>query len=519
MAAALMTVCCSEEDQLKYEQLQKELETMQGETKDVPEASEATVPEIDPYEFTFDQIRYGVDAGGSVTIGYSIPEASSIEVTVPQGWSAVVNKAASEIVITAPDPASPCEMYVTATAEDGRTAAAVLPVMIRDPYTDATRTDVAALAYFCFYPGIATDYHFEMMAKCGMNMLTIEQVDNWQEQLDLAHKYGLKGVLFVNGAAGDYYHTGGSKVAPLEAIINVAKNHPALAAYQIYDEPSTVNIGQIVFEKDKIEELDPDHPVYVNLHPGSASKYSLGVEDYFEYVETFVTECNLKFITFDQYPVFSGYIDPTWIKSLVAVRTSAQRHNIPFWAFTLSCREQGREDPTLETIRLQCNTNLLFGAQVNQFFVYRNTSGTKYCPLVIDWTTGTASYTEAYDACQAYCTEMHHFGFIFSDCNVKAVRNLNVFNNWVENLSREDLPSQIRSITSTREAMASIIENKGNEYVAVVNSLWNMPQTVSIVPNDMIYKIDHDGVFTQLDAGIKYDIELGGGDMVVFKAK
>ena len=523
MAAALMTVCCSEEDQLKYEQLQKELETMQGETKDVPEASEATVPEIDPYEFTLDKTRYGVDAGGSVTIGYSIPEASSIEVSVPQGWSAVVNKAASEIVITAPDPAFPCEMYVTATAEDGRTASAVLPVMIRDPYTDATRTDVAALAYFCFYPEIATDYHFEMMAKCGMNMLTIEQVDNWQEQLTLAHKYGLKGVLFVNGVAGKYYSTHGTSTA-LDEVINEAKNvekYPALAGYQIFDEPSTERIGQIKYEKDRIEELDPNpaHPVYVNMHPGSASKYSLGVEDYFEYVETLVTECDLKLITFDQYPVFFGYIDPTWIKSLVAVRTSAMRHNIPFWAFTLSCREQGREDPTLETIRLQCNTNLLFGAQVNQFFVYRNTSGTKYCPLVIDWETGTASYTGAYDACQEYCTEMHHFGFIFSDCNVKAVRNLNVFNNWVENLSREDLPPQIKTITASREAMVSIIENKGNEYVAVVNSLWNMPQTVSIETNDMIYEIDHDGVFTQLDAGTKYDIELGGGDMVVFKAK
>jgi hypothetical protein len=517
MFAALMTVCCDEAGKLQVDELQRELDALKGETRDVPDAGEATQPEDVPYGFTFDRARYGVDAGGSVTIGYSIPEAASIEVSVPEGWSATLDAAASEIEITAPDPASPVEMIVTATAADGRSTSAILPVMVRDPYTDATRTDVAAMAYFCFYREIATDYHFGKMAECGMNMLTIEASDNWLDQLNLAQKYGLKGVLFVNGAAGDYYRNPSD--TKLTSIIEVAKNHPALAGYQIFDEPSTEKIDQIKFEKDRIEELDPNpaHPVYVNMHPSSASRYSLGVDDYFEYVETLVTECDLKFITFDQYPVFQGYVDPTWIRSLAAVRESALRHNIPFWAFTLCCREQNREDPTLENIRLQCNTNLLFGAQVNQFFVYRNTSGTNLAPLLIK--DGTATYTEAYDACKAYCTEMHNFGFVFAQSNIKAVRNINVVNNWLEHLGSSDLPSQVKSLFTTREALASIIENNGNEYIAVANGIWNMSQTVSIELNDMVYMLDHDGVFTELEPGQKHDIDLEGGDMVVFKVK
>ena len=312
--AMILVEACDKEEKLKVEELQQELTQLQN--NNVPGVSDpvdpADAPDEEAYAFSFDAGRYGIDAAGSVDIGYSLPEASTVEVFAKDGWSAVVNSADGKsgiITVTAPDPASPSEIVVKATASDGRTTAASLPVMVRDPYTDATRTDVAALAYYALPTSLATDYHFKMMAECGMNMLTIEQSDNWREQLDLAHKYGMKGVLFVNGAAGDYYHSHGENYAPLDAMINEAKTCPGLAAYQIFDEPSTINIGQINFEKDRIEMLDPDHPVYVNLHPASASRYSLGVEDYAEYVETFVTECNLKFITFDQYPVFDYGID------------------------------------------------------------------------------------------------------------------------------------------------------------------------------------------------------------------
>ena len=530
-AAIAIAASCNKEDKLKVEQLQQELDQLQKENlPGVPASSVIDVPEDQPFFFTFDKAKYGVDAGSTVSIPYTLQEAATVTVSAKNGWSAVVKAsgpAEGTIEVTAPDPASPVELVATAVTESGSQAAVILPILVRDPYTDATRTDVGALAYYCLYSDLATDYHFQKLVECGMNMITIEEVDNWEQQLTLADKYGIKGVLFVNGSAGDYYRSGGTDPR-LAATIAKAKTYPALAGYQIFDEPSTEKIGQIRYEKDAIESMDPnpEHPVYVNLHPSSASKGSLGVVDYFEYVETFVTECNLKLITFDQYPVFKGYIDPSWPRSLAAVRESALRHNIPFWAFTCCCREHSREDPTLENMRLQCNTNLAYGAQVNQFFVYRCTSGTDLAPLQTwEWKDGIVDgvkvfieprYTEAFDVCKAYCTEMHNRGYVFAGSDVKAVRKNQIMDAWNESLSIHDLPDQINSLYTSREAIVSFVENKGNEYVVVVNSLWNWTQQVAIDLTDVVYLIDHDGNFTELQPGIsRFDLE--GGDMLVFK--
>ena len=52
--------------------------------------------------------------------------------------------------------------------------------------------------------------------------------------------------------------------------------------------------------------------------------------------------------------------------------------------------------------------------------------------------------------------------------------------------------------------------------MVVVNSLWNWTQQVAIDLNDVVYLIDHDGNFTELQPGIsRFDLE--GGDMLVFK--
>ena len=167
---------------------------------------------------------------------------------------------------------------------------------------------------------------------------------------------------------------------------------------------------------------------------------------------------------------------------------------------------------------------LFFGAQVNQFFVYRNTSGTNYAPLVV-WEKqpdGTyvrvEKYTKVYDDSKIYNHEMHNVGFVFSDCNVKAVRNMNAINNWVEGVHLSDLPEQIKSLSSEGEALVSFIENKGNEYVAVMNSVWTMQRKIKAEFTDMVYALDHDGVFTRMEPGA-HEFLLDGGDIVIFKVR
>ncbi len=517
MLAFTMTLAasCNIEEKLKAEQLQQELENLQRQPfPGVPPAAEVTVPEDPGFAFTFDKAGYGVDAAGSVTVRYSLHGDATVEVLTKDGWSATVSSSGTggEIVVTAPDPASPTDLVVKANTADGRQTAAILPIIIRDPYTDATRTNVAAMGYYCFNPLLATDEHFRKMAECGMDMLTIESSENWLEQLDLAHKYGMKGVLFVNGPAGDYYRDRSD--TRLTEIISVAKKHPALAAYQIFDEPHLKYLDQMKIEKARVEELDPnpDHPVYVNMGPSNASEATYGVKDYEDYVEILVSELDLKFITFDQYPVYEGYLDPSWPRTWDIIFNTAKRHIIPVWAFTLCCCEWFREDPTLENIRLQCNINLAYGAQVNQFFVYRATSGTAFAPLMND-----GSYTAAYDYCKDYCREMHNRGFVFADCNVRQLRKHCFYGTYVTDFSDADLPPQIKALQIDGDAVVSFIENKGNEYVVVVNGSWQNHCTIDAEFAGIVYSIDHDGVFTEHQGGSKASFDLEGGDMMVFK--
>ena len=256
--SAALATSCNKEEKLKVEQLRQELENLQQQSiPGVPSPAEVVTPEDSEFAITFDKDGYGVDAAGSVTVRYSLPEAAAVEVIANDDWSATVSSsgAEGEIVVTAPDPASPTGLVVKATTTDGRQTAATLPIIIRNPYTDATRTSVAAMGYYCLNTRLATDEHFRKMAECGMDMLTIESDDNWLEQLDLAHKYGMKGILFVNGPAGDYYRN--QSDTKLTDIIAVAKNHPALAGYQIFDEPHLKYLNQMKFEKARVEELDP----------------------------------------------------------------------------------------------------------------------------------------------------------------------------------------------------------------------------------------------------------------------
>lgn len=72
----------------------------------------AVVPGLetdDQYFISFDREKYGVDAGSSVTINYSLPETATVEVSPREGWGVSVNSsgATGQIVITAPDAASP----------------------------------------------------------------------------------------------------------------------------------------------------------------------------------------------------------------------------------------------------------------------------------------------------------------------------------------------------------------------------------------------------------------------------
>lgn len=476
------------------------------------------VPQESAYLFTFDKYKYGVDAGASVSIPFSLPEKSTVEVIAKDGWSATVTMdtdVSGVIVVTAPDPAEYADLVAVATAEDGKQVATILNLMVRDPFSDDTRPYINALGYYSFKPAQATLENFQKLVDAGIKSVTLECDDyNWKEQLELIIEAGLQ-VLPVIGYYGEQYYKYLDAYDGLDEVVNYLKDKPGVLAYHICDEPSVDKVYELMCIKDKIESLDPVHPVYVNLGP-DASRSFLGTEYYPDYIECYAGLCGLKLLSFDIYPILPGGIQKSWYKCLDTVSKAAQSHNVPFWSFAASCwinkETTLRERPTVENLRLQVYHNLCYGAQVVQYFTICSYSGTSLAPMM----AYTDQWTDAYDVLKDFNLEMLRRSYVFAGCRVNRLRHTNFMTAWGQQISVQDYPEVMTSLVTSSDALVSFIENRGSEYVVIANKSWTEKITAEVEFTDMIYTIDRDGTFTERQPGTT-SVTIDEGDMLVIK--
>ena len=486
----------------------------------VPDAV-APLPYV-PHEFGFilDKDLYEIDAGGSVTVHYTLSSASAVEAVSKSGWSASVNSTGEgegEIVITAPDPASYAEVTLIATTEDGRRTAVILPVMVRDPFTAATRPRMEALGYYCFKPWNATVENYKKLAEAGLTMVTLETDEGeWEKYIEYAAEAGLKTLAVVGNQAGHWYYEDMSDTG-LDDVINCLKKYPSVYGYHMCDEPSVDVVYPLMAIKDKINQLDPTRPVYINLF-ANASSAALGVKTYYEYVNIMADYLHFNFISFDIYPILVGSIQSDWHYCLEIVSDAAKRRGIPFWAFAASCwinKEPGvklqREKPNVYNLLLQVYTDLAYGAQAVEYFTIQDYGGTDYAPIMRDGT-----WTKAYDDLKTANLTMQKRAFVFKDGSVTRIRQVGTSASHESALSILDFPPAIKSVDVTFAATVSFIENKGNEYMVIVNNYWSADQNVRVELTSPVYSIDSEGQFHLLEPGVN-NVWLAKGDIVVLK--
>ena len=513
-----LSVSCNKEDKDMLAQLKSQNAELERSEKELSEASP-----VEPSDFiiSIDKDYYWVDAASSVSAHYSINRPVSLEASAEHGWSVAVqplSETEGDITITAPDPASPGVITLKAVDLKGNIAESMIQVFVRKPYNQVSSPRIEALAYNGLSEQLATPENYRKMAEAGITMVTVEGEEEiygpgWRNHCRLAAEAGIKVVLFL-GYTPERYAADPEHFKGLDILINETLDYPAICAYQIIDEPSTSEVPRLIIEKNRIEELAPGRPIYINLHPSSVSQAGMGATTYDQYVEFFASNCQLDFITFDQYPVFKRGVEDCWYYSLDVVSSTAKRHGIPFWAFVLSCEELSRERPSLENIRLQGNMNLTYGAQCNQFFVWMATTGTNYAPIVRDGT-----YMPVYDECKEYNREMHNREFIFAGSDVHLVRHTG--NNYYLHgsyLAQNDLPDAIKDISTGNSAAVSFIGNSGNEYVVICNKSWQEKLPVEVEFTREVYTIDREGEFTSQQPGNTSFI-IDEGDMLVIKWK
>jgi len=160
-----------------------------------------------------------------------------------------------------------------------------------------------------------------------------------------------------------------------EKVVNLFKDHPALAGYHIKDEPNRnefTHWGELV---KKIQSLDNKHFCYLNIFPNYVSLEQIGTSTYLEYIQLFLQEIPVPFLSFDHYPILVNssdvrFLRKDWYENLEIISNEVRKAGKPFWAFALTTSHWKFPIPTLADLRLQVFSNLAYGAQGIQYFTY-----------------------------------------------------------------------------------------------------------------------------------------------------
>lgn len=252
-----------------------------------------------------------------------------------------------------------------------------------------------------------------------------------------------------------------------ESAVALIKEHPALYAYHLKDEPDTSDFGWLADLSEKIKELDPSHQCYINLLPN----WAWGVDEYAENLEMFASEFDLPFYSFDSYPIVEvdgcAQVRPDWYRNLEEFSDMVRRHGKPFWGFALAKAhsisypwpDTVYPEPTLGHLRMQVFSNLLYGAQAIQYFNFTGIVD----PL-------TCEKLPAFDLVKQVNSEVRAYSPVFAGSSVLGVWHVG------DSIPcgtkpLETMPhKKVRSLQiSGNGGVVALIENGSQTYLAIQN--------------------------------------------------
>ena len=208
-----------------------------------------------------------------------------------------------------------------------------------------------------------------------------------------------------------------------EGTVKRFKDHPALAGYYLRDEPGAGDFPALAAWAKKIQAIDAAHPCYINLFPNYANAGQLGVATYQNYVDRFIADVPVPFVSFDHYPVVGTSLRGEWYENLEIISKGAAAAKKPFWAFVLAVAHHPYPIATLEHLRLQAFSNLAYGAQVIQHFTYWTPEGTSWnfhkAPIEKDGTR-----TEVYERVKQLNAEIRALSPVFRGAKVVKLGHL-----------------------------------------------------------------------------------------------
>ncbi len=215
-----------------------------------------------------------------------------------------------------------------------------------------------------------------------------------ETDLDLYHRFGLRVMLVIHTPDVD----DPAQADSLLKLVQRVRNHPALYAYFLVDEPGAgafPKLGRLVAF---LRRHDPAHLAYINLLPTYASDAQLNVTDddvararagyptnfagldaddktsarYVEHLRQYVQQVKPELISYDHYHFLRNGDGAQYFLNLGLIRKAALKAGVPFLNIIQSCDSpaEGWRGPNANEIRWLTYTSLAYGAQGLAHFRY-----------------------------------------------------------------------------------------------------------------------------------------------------
>ncbi len=200
---------------------------------------------------------------------------------------------------------------------------------------------------------------------------------HFKAMLDCAYEQGLKIILCDERAESrtiakigfDGYR------ANLQAVVDDWGSHPAIWGVHLGDEPNMTEYPLFIRAIHLCQEIAPQWQPYANLLPWAPGvQDDLGLTDWSKYLDDFVKDSGMKFLSYDCYTQMRSdpMAWPIYFHNLKLYGDAARRNDIPFWTILLSVPHFKYRNPSLDDIRWQLNTAVASGAKgISWFYLYQ----------------------------------------------------------------------------------------------------------------------------------------------------
>ncbi len=231
-------------------------------------------------------------------------------------------------------------------------------------------------------PEMINDEYYQMIQECGVNLIVYSATDYEYtpefvlKMLALGETYGVGH--FVTDTK---VHTNALALNELAERISNYANYPAFCGIHVVDEPYLEGIIG-----DGTKDMKDYAPVFEKLNTLGVTAGSnllpnwvfYSNEDFEKYVDTFVTTCDIPYLSFDYYVFDKNRNVAEYFYNLSVNREAANKAGVPLWVFIQAGSQwndaNGRFDsetpyyPNEKQFDWNINTSLAYGAKGIEYF-------------------------------------------------------------------------------------------------------------------------------------------------------